>query len=132
MKYDSAKNPIVVVLGNPKYQERYNKDNASMNADELIKRTLDRHDLDPDTDTPLPEWAFRLLSDTVLSFKVRAKMVMLHHFNMTGQAPLWGGMKSETFKGAPMKESEWLNKFREEQAKKAEDLIKKRKKGKKQ
>ena len=113
MKYDSAKNPIVVVLGNPKYQERYNKIDASMNADELIKRTLDRHDLDPDTDTPLPEWAFRLLSDTVLSFKVRVKMVMLHHFNMTGQAPLWGGMKSETFKGAPMKESEWLNKFRE-------------------
>ena len=93
--------------------------------DSFIDKMMRNSNLDKDTDRPLPDWALFLLGVSDIGYKWRVKIVLLHHFLITGVIPssnIIGNLYADELVEIP----QWLKEIRERRKKEAEELLKKK------
>lgn len=120
------------VLGSRQYMDvwevrcRRNSVRCSLDDyDSFIDKMMRNNRLDAKSDQPLPDWALQILSNTELGFKWRVKIVLLHHFMITGVIPssnIIGHLYADELVEVP----QWLKEIRERRKKEADELLKRK------
>ena len=95
----------------------------------------DNHPLNSDTDAPVPQWAVNLLLAKGIGYHQRVRMVIMHHWDITGDSPQDLHIKYKDVLKAPAAPiPDWLAEFREKHAAIAKEYLErkdKEEKGKK-
>lgn len=113
-------NAISRCLAEHGFIDHYGKDLAKKKCDAM----LSAHPLNDDTDAPLPKWAINIMKDKSVGYRTRIKIVMTHHWDITGENPSWRFVQPSEMKSAPPKQPpEWLEKFRESKKAVARDYL---------
>lgn len=99
-------------------------------AEKTTQRLLAAHPLDDRKDAPIPEWALNIMKDKTIGYRTRIKIVMMHHWDITGENPSWRFVQPSDMKNTPPRKApEWLEKHRDKQTKIADEYIEKQRKG---
>lgn len=113
-------NAISRVMAHHQVVDHYGKDATK----KLTEQMLLAHPLDDEHDAPIPKWAAQLLKDKSVGYRTRIKIVMTHHWDITGENPSWRFVPPKDMKEAPPKPPPtWLQSFREKKKKEARDFL---------
>lgn len=97
-------------------------------AKELKDELLKDHPLDEENDKPLPEWAIGIMKDKRIGYRTRIKIVMMHHWDITGENPSWRFVQPSDMKNTPEREApKDVKDFRMKQKEKADEYLSKHK-----
>lgn len=92
---------------------------------ELCASMVRNHPLDCEKDQPIPQWALDIMKDKTVGYRTRIRIVMTHHFDITGESPSWRFVPPKSMKEAPPRDPpKSLVALREKNRQKAEEYLK--------
>lgn len=119
----ASPNAIERTLRNPSVQKHYGKDHCEA----LIKQMNRWCPLDDKMNAPLPEWACEILRVREIGFRTRYAILVAHHYDITGDNIDYARLtKGKMALSPPREVPDWLTEFRERQAAKAREYLKRK------
>ena len=98
-----------------------------VDIEDIKKNMLASHPLDCEKDQPLPKWATDILKDKSVGYRTRIRIVMMHHFDITGESPSWRFVQPKDMKEAPPRDPpKELVELRSKNKAKAEEYFKRK------
>lgn len=92
----------------------------------MLEDMLKEHPLNHETDDPIPEWAISILKDKRVGFKIRVRMILTHHYDITNER-VSNCVKTGDVITSPSEKIKGLAAQREKASKRAEEFIAKKK-----
>lgn len=120
---------LKVIMSQPSFAAKIASKSRAVGYDlgkRITNDVLRSHTLKDYEDIPLPKWATKILCESQLSFKERCRVLLMHHILITSEVVEGGPLKATDLITLPVPQlPKWLQTFKENQQKKAEELAQK-------
>lgn len=108
--------------------EKKVRDHYGVLAGKIKSEILANHPIDELKDPPVPDWVVGLLTEQLVGYRTRIKMVLMHHFDITNDRPSKRFVSDKEMRHSPLQhESQAVKEARMKNKLAAIDYLQKKK-----